>query len=248
MPASVTYTFTASTPARASEVNQNFTDLVNYMNTGLMLADGSVAFTGIPSLPASDPTSDNQAARKAYVDAQLSSFPAGIILPYGGASAPSGYLLCYGQAISRTTYAALYTAIATSYGVGNGSTTFNVPDLRGRVPVGIDNMGGSDAGILDIANTLGLTGGEQKHTMTTSELVTHTHVQDAHTHTPNDGAQFRTDDSASANTIQSVGSGGLDNGRASATTEATATNQNTGSSTPFNVMQPYQIFSYIIKT
>jgi microcystin-dependent protein len=71
--------------------------------------------------------------------------PIGVILPYGGTSAPTGWLLAYGQAVSRTTYAALFAVYSTTYGVGDGSTTFNVPDLRGRVVAGQDDMGGTSA-------------------------------------------------------------------------------------------------------
>lgn len=62
--------------------------------------------------------------------------PSGVVMSYGGASAPFGWLLCDGAAVSRTTYADLFAAISTTFGVGDGSTTFNVPDLRGRVPLG----------------------------------------------------------------------------------------------------------------
>jgi microcystin-dependent protein len=78
---------------------------------------------------------------KSYVDDTL----VGLVLPYAGSSAPSGWLLCQGQAISRTTYAALYALCGTTYGVGDGSTTFNIPDLRGRLPVGIGSSGYFDA-------------------------------------------------------------------------------------------------------
>ena len=61
----------------------------------------------------------------------------GVIEMFGAAAAPAGYLLCDGSAVSRTTYAALFAVIASGYGAGDGSTTFNVPDLRGRVPVGL---------------------------------------------------------------------------------------------------------------
>src|SRR5688572_3046478 len=54
--------------------------------------------------------------------------PAGVIVPYAGAVAPTGWLLCYGQAVSRTTYATLFTAFSTNYGIGDGATTFNLPD------------------------------------------------------------------------------------------------------------------------
>ena len=67
--------------------------------------------------------------------------PIGSILGYAGASLPTGWVFCDGAAINRTDYAALFAAISTSFGVGDGSTTFNVPDLRGRVPVGKDDMG-----------------------------------------------------------------------------------------------------------
>ena len=62
--------------------------------------------------------------------------PPGMIAPYAGKTAPEGWLLCDGSAVSRTTYADLYAAIGTTYGAGNGSTTFTLPDLRGRVPAG----------------------------------------------------------------------------------------------------------------
>jgi microcystin-dependent protein len=62
--------------------------------------------------------------------------PAGTIMAYGGASAPDGYILCDSSAISRTTYARLFAVISTTFGVGDGSTTFNLPDLRDKVPLG----------------------------------------------------------------------------------------------------------------
>lgn len=72
-------------------------------------------------------------------------FPAGTILPYAGAVAPQGWLLCDGSAVSRTVYAALFQATSTAYGAGDGSSTFNVPDLRGRAPVGAEVAGASQS-------------------------------------------------------------------------------------------------------
>ena len=81
--------------------------------------------------------------------------PVGVTLPYGGSSAPNAaWLLCYGQAISRSTYATLFGILGTSFGVGDGSTTFNVPDLRGRVPVGLDNIGGTAANRIQVSTTI----------------------------------------------------------------------------------------------
>lgn len=100
------------------------------------------------------------------------SVPVGAILPYGGASAPTGYLLCDGTAVSRTTYSGLFAILGTAYGAGNGSTTFNVPDLRQRFPLGKAASG--------TGNTLGSNGGSIDHTHTTPN---HTHTTPTHTHT-----------------------------------------------------------------
>lgn len=85
-----------------------------------------------------------------WTSAAASTLPAGIIVPYGGTSAPATWLLCDGALVSRTTYATLYAAVGTSYGVGDGSTTFGLPDLRGRLVVGkgshvdVDTLGDND--------------------------------------------------------------------------------------------------------
>lgn len=124
--------------------------------------------------------SDYQRASGAALAA---SVPVGTILDYAGTSAPTGFLLCYGQNVSRTTYAALFAAIGTTFGTGDGVTTFGIPDLRGRVAAGKDDMGGASAnrltdqsGGLD-GDVLGDTGGAETHQLTTSELAAHTHGQ-----------------------------------------------------------------------
>ncbi len=83
--------------------------------------------------------------------------PAGLICAFGGATAPSGWLLCDGATVSRTAYAALFAALSTTYGAGDGSTTFGLPNLKGRMTVG------RDAGQAEF-NTLGETGGALTHT------------------------------------------------------------------------------------
>jgi microcystin-dependent protein len=67
--------------------------------------------------------------------------PTGAVIPFAGAAAPTGYLLCNGAAVSRTTYAALFAVLSTTFGVGDGSTTFNVPDMRETSPVGVGTRG-----------------------------------------------------------------------------------------------------------
>lgn len=79
--------------------------------------------------------------------------PSGAVIPFAGSAAPSGFLLCSGQAVSRTTYAALFAAIASVYGAGDGSTTFNVPDLRGREPVGAGTGSYAEAFATTAVNT-----------------------------------------------------------------------------------------------
>lgn len=112
-------------------------------------------------------------------------------MTYFGASAPnSNFAFPVGQAISRTTYATLFSIIGTTYGGGDGSTTFNLPDMRGRIPVCLDNMGGSTAnrlsngasgGLAAVRHTLGGAGGEDAHTVTTAEMPSHLHSQTAQT-------------------------------------------------------------------
>jgi microcystin-dependent protein len=108
--------------------------------------------------------------------------PTGLVSPFAGSAAPTGWLLCDGSAVSRETYAALFAAIGTSYGTGDGSTSFNLPDLRGRVAAGRDNMGGTAANRLTAESAAGLdgsmlgaAGGEQQHTLTVIEMPSHVH-------------------------------------------------------------------------
>lgn len=123
-----------------------------------------------------DGTLVNALLLKQIVDEINQNTPVGVMHEYAGSTAPGGYLLCQGQAISRTTYADLFQVIGTIYGSGDGSTTFNVPDMRGRVSVGLNS---SDNDF----KTLGKHGGSKTHTLTVDEMPSHTHTQNAHKHT-----------------------------------------------------------------
>lgn len=146
--------------------------------------------------------------------------PAGTVVCYAGSTLPSGWLWCDGSEISRTTYADLFTAISTTYGNGDGSTTFDIPDLRGRTIFGLDNMdntvgtGGGDAGRLTSGadhgvdgDTLGSAGGVEEYTLVTGDLPSHNHSSgtlttgagSAHTHklcslSEGDNAEIGTND------------------------------------------------------
>lgn len=100
----------------------------------------------------------------------------GEVVPFAGSTAPAGALFCYGQTVSRTTYAGLFAVISTTHGAGDDSTTFSLPDLRGRVAAGKDDMGGSNAGRLNsiASTTLGSAGGAQAETANVSGTATGT--------------------------------------------------------------------------
>ncbi len=107
--------------------------------------------------------------------------PSGTIMAFAGGTVPDGWVLCSGSAISRTLYAGLFTVLGTTYGNGDGSTTFQLPDLRGRTIYGLDNMGGTAAGRLtttggiNLNNTLGATGGNQTVSLSVDNLPSHNH-------------------------------------------------------------------------
>ena len=96
------------------------------------------------------------------------TLPIGTQVAYGGTVPPTGWLICDGSAVSRTTYAELFKVIGTSYGAGDGSTTFNLPNKKGRVSAGYDSTNSK-------FNAIGKKLGEETHTLTVAELAEHNH-------------------------------------------------------------------------
>lgn len=175
--------------------------------------------------------------------------PIGGMMDYIGSTAPnSAFVLPYGQAISRTTYSALFTLVSTTYGVGDGSTTFNVPDLRGRVVAGKDDMGGSSANRLTDADdglngdTLGDTGGGETQTLATANLPAYTPAGSIVTTIPGGEVSYNTAPGAGSNVWATTG------GPASTalTSNFTGTAQG-GTSTAFGIVQPTIILNKILR-
>jgi microcystin-dependent protein len=102
--------------------------------------------------------------------------PTGSVMAFAGSTAPDGWLLCNGAAVSRTTYANLWALISSTYGGGDGVNTFNVPDMRSRMPIGA----GAGTGLTSRA--LAATGGAETVTIASGNLPTHQHTLSAHTH------------------------------------------------------------------
>ncbi len=165
----------------------------------------------------------------------FSLVPVAMITPYGGNAAPTGWLLCDGTSYLRTDYAALFTAIGTTYGSVDG-THFTVPDLRGRVPVGAGTGTGGGAsgtgaptgGSALTAVAVGTWKGEETHTLTASEIPSHTHTVGVANATGGGGSA-----AASTNTSQ---------------TATVTTDGGSGGGTSHNNIQPVVGVSYIIKT
>lgn len=127
----------------------------NFTVGGNLAVTGTTTFTGIPSGPtASAGTNTTQLATTAFTLAN--SNPTGSLIMWTTGTAPTGWLLCAGAAVSRSTYSALFAVIGTTFGVGDGSTTFNVPNYTNRLPYG---------------TTVGATGGSAD-----AVLVSHTHT------------------------------------------------------------------------
>lgn len=151
--------------------------------------------------------------------------PTGAMLMYGGSSAPSGWLIADGSAVSRTTYSKLFNAIGTAYGAGDGSTTFNLPNLAGRMPVGLYSADST-------MNALGKTGGESTHVLTSNEMP-------SHSHTSVSAGGYYAFGGASGNPAQGAGYG---------TALNSLSTGSAGGGAAHNNMPPFSVVYFIIKT
>ena len=160
--------------------------------------------------------------------------PVGSMQAFAGSSAPTGWLLCDGTAVSRTTYSNLFSVISTTYGVGDGSTTFGLPDMRGRVPMGAgtgNQQGGTGSGVITggtslAARTAGQFGGDER-------LQSHTHTSP--------GQNLGTTYYSGGSPLQGWNAPGVD-GLSNSTTDHSRTGKGSGENMP-----PFVVLNYIIK-
>lgn len=180
--------------------------------------------------------------------------PIGGFMPYVGTTAPnSAFVFPYGQAISRTTYSVLFAITSTTFGVGDGSTTFNLPDIRGRVIAGKDDMGGSSANRLTNADdglngdTLGATGGGETQVLVTANLPAYTPTGSVSTSVSANSTYVAgtTSGSVTASGGTTIPVGNTNPGY-TASSSFTGTPQG-GTSTAFGVVQPTIILPYIMR-
>jgi len=242
-----------------------------YIGAGLALAavvtTGAVVLASVPhSFTAGETlTAANLNSNFAALDQRIAALeagvPAGSVVAYGGpsgasadagaASLPTGWLLCDGAAVSRTTYASLFAAIGINFGGGDGITTFNLPDLRGRTVI----AAGHGTGLT--TRTLAQTVGEEAHTLSASELPAHTHAvtDPGHSHLvvaqgSSAAAQVAVSSNASSCGVycgtQQAPLAEVPTVAATAPTGITV--QATGGGAAHNVMQPSIVLNYLIKS
>lgn len=172
----------------------------------------------------------------------IEGIPTGCIIPWSDTSVPTGFLECNGAAVSRSTYATLFAIVATTYGAGNGSTTFNLPDLKDNVPLGRSNSAAlaSTGGANTVTSTGNVGGSTANATLATAQLASHSHSYFVGTQDPNAmseaGGRFVNTNSTRNTGNEGSGQGHDHNMSATFTGDATA------------VVQPYLTILYVIKT
>ena len=167
----------------------------------------------------------------------------GIIVPWSSTSIPSGFLECNGSNVSRSTYSDLFAVVGTTYGAGDGATTFGLPDLQNNVALGRSNnkalasTGGADT--VSTAGSVSVAGSAADHTLTTDEMAAHTHNQAYTSSGPY---------AAGEGTIQITSTTSGAAGQSSAHGHNITVNAGTYTGSATSVLQPFVTLLYLIKT
>lgn len=170
-----------------------------------------------------------------------SAVPVGTVCAFAGPNEPTNWLFCYGQLVDRDAYDDLFAVLGTTYGAGDGTTTFKLPDYRGRVLAAKNNMGGTSNGVIATimnGSVLGTLGGEERHTTSVNEMPAHGHPLNVNMYTT----------SQEGGTNYGLVNGGPFNGRVFVTSPSVYVAPSTqGGSQPHNNLQPTAIANFIIK-
>ena len=164
---------------------------------------------------------------------ECDDMPTGAIIFFAGATPPDGYLACDGAEVSRPNYAALFAVCGTTFGVGDGTTTFNLPDLRATFPLGAGQRGSLTSRVL------GVVGGEETHQLIVGEMPSHSHSDSGHSHS----IPGTLPDIFLTGELPGLSPGILPG----STGTASANIQGTGGDDPHNNMPPFQVLTACIK-
>ncbi|MBF0593712.1 MAG: tail fiber protein [Candidatus Omnitrophica bacterium] len=186
-------------------------------------------------LPMSSATTLDVVSAVAVPGINVERMPVGTVIAWPTVDVPAGWSFCDGASISRADHAELFALLGTSYGDGDGTTTFDLPDLRGRVIVGRDNMGGRVANVIhgDWSRQLGAKSGEEEHQLSLQEMPRHRHYSFG------ENMPWWSNGVLGPNNNQGPDSGDMDNYLLGTTPE--------GGDQPHNNIQPSMVMNWIIK-
>ena len=227
------------------------TGLTSFTAGDLMYATGSTTIAKLGIGSAGQFLKTNAGATAPAWSTETDLCPVGSIIMYGAAAAPTNWLLCDGTAVNRTTYADLFSAIGTTYGSGNGSSTFDVPNLQGVFPIGYD--GGSSYALAATGgattDTPTLSGTNAGTTLTSSQIPAHTHggVTTGWPSGSWTGGTGATQTAIDASGL-SVASGSVNLSLENTGGGSSHTHTWTGTSSAVDIIPPYLVVNYIIKT